>query len=164
MTLRDLVPTFGRRTVPVRYNREDPFHLLHPDMDRLINEFFHGSDLDFFGGRAHSFSPRIEVTENEKEIRVLAELPGLDEKDINLSITDNELTISGEKKEENESKGKDHFIRERSYGSFNRMIPLYSEVDAEKAEAHFKKGLLSIKLPKTVKEVEAKKKINIKAG
>jgi HSP20 family protein len=164
MTLKNLVPTFGKRAGTLRYNREDPFQPLHRDMDRLLDGFFQGFDLDFFGGRTRSFSPNIEVKENDKEIRVLAELPGLDEKDIDLSITDNELTISGEKKEENESKGKDHYIRERSYGSFNRVIPLYSEVEAEKAEARFKKGLLSIILPKTAKEVEAKKKINIKTG
>lgn len=163
MTLRDLVPTFGKRRIPVRYDREDPFSLLHRDMDRLIDEFFTGYDFDFSGGRAHSFSPRVEVSENEKEIAVLAELPGLDEKDITVSITDTALTISGEKKEENESKGKDHYIRERSYGSFSRIIPLHSDVDADRAEAHFKKGVLSIRLPKKPEAAEAKKKIAVKA-
>ncbi len=86
----------------------------------------------------------------------------MDEKDIDVSLTDNELTISGEKKEEKERNGKDYFMKERSYGSFKRSIPLYSEIETEKVNAHFNKGVLTITMPKSAKAIEELKKIKIK--
>lgn len=162
MTLRNLVPTLGRKRVPVRYDEDNPFSLLHRDMDRLFEDFFSGFETEPFGKRYTSFSPDIEVSENEKEIKVNAELPGLDEKDIDVSLTENTLTISGEKKEEKESNDKGYYMKERTYGSFRRSIPLYAEIEAENIDAHFKKGVLTITLPKSKKETEAKKKITVK--
>lgn len=161
MTLKNLVPTFGRKRVPVRYE-DNPFSLLHRDMDRLFEDFFSGFDLEPFGKRAGTFSPDIEVSENEKEIKIHAELPGMDEKDIDVSLTNDTLTISGEKKKEKETNDKGYYMKERSYGSFKRSIPLYTEIEAEKIDAHFKKGVLTITLPKSEKEIETKKKIAVK--
>jgi HSP20 family protein len=162
MTLRNLVPSFSKKRVPVSYDSDNPFSLLHRDMDSLFDDFFSGFDIEPFGKRYSSFSPDIEVSESDKDIKISAELPGLDEKDIDVSLTDDTLTISGEKKEEKESKDKGYYMKERSYGSFKRSIPLYTEIEADKIDAHFKKGVLTIKLPKTRKEVEAKKKITVK--
>jgi HSP20 family protein len=162
MTLRNLVPSFSKKRVPESYDIDNPFSLLHRDMDRLFDDFFSGFDIEPFGKSYSSFSPDIEVSESEKEIKISAELPGLDENDIDVSLTDDTLTISGEKKEEQESKEKGYFMKERSYGSFTRSIPLYTEVAADKINAHFKKGVLTMKLPKIEKKVEAKKKITVK--
>ncbi len=161
MTLRNLVPSFGKKRVPVRYDRDNSLGLLCRDMDRLFDDFFSGFDIEPFGKDYSSFNPDIEVSESDKDIKISAELPGLDEKDIDVSLTDDTLTISGEKKEEKESREKGYFMKERSYGSFTRSIPLYTDVEAEKIDAHFKKGVLTIKLPKSKKEIEAKKKITV---
>ena len=110
-----------------------------------------------------AFHPNIDVTETDKEIRVSAELPGMDNKDINVSLTKESLTITGEKKEEKEEKKKDYYRMERSYGSFSRTIPMPVEIDTDKAKALFKKGVLTITLPKTAKAIKEKKKISIKA-
>ena len=162
MTLKNLVPSFGKKKVPVRFDH-NPLSLLHEDMDKLFDDFFRGFDIEPFGGRLSSFSPDIEVSENDKEIKITAELPGMDEKDIDVSFSDNTLIISGEKKEEKESAEKDCYMKERAYGSFRRSIPLYSDIRADKVDARFKKGVLTITLPKSETEIEKKKKIAVKA-
>jgi HSP20 family protein len=161
MTLRSLIPSLGKKRATARHDYNSPYGLFHSDIDRLFDDFFNDFELDIFGGRTGSFSPRVEVSEDEKEIRVSAELPGLDEKDISVSITGDSLTLSGEKKEESESKDKGYFLKERSYGSFTRTIPLYSDIKTDMVEAHFKKGVLRIHLPKTAKAVDGKKKIEV---
>ncbi|NOZ67939.1 MAG: Hsp20/alpha crystallin family protein [Deferribacteres bacterium] len=162
MTFRDIVP-FRKKSIPVKREETNPFALLRKEMDELFDNFFQGFDLEPFGGRLGAFSPDIDVVENDKEIKVKAELPGMDEKDIEVSINEDTLTIRGEKKEEQEDKGKDYYRMERSYGSFTRTIPLPVEVETDKAEAKFKKGVLTVTLPKTAKAVEGTKKIAVKA-
>lgn len=163
MTWKDIVP-FKKRSVPVRRDDGHPFQRLHDEMDALFDNFFKGFSMEPFEGRhAGSFSPNIDVTENDKEIKVSAELPGMDDKDIEVNLNKDSLTIRGEKKEEKEDKGKDYYHVERSYGSFSRTIPLPVEVESDKVEAHFKKGVLTVKIPKSAKAIESKKKIAIKA-
>jgi len=161
MAIRNLVP-FGKKDVPVKREDEHPFSLLRREMDSLFNNFFRGFDLEPFESRMGAFSPKVDVTENEKEIKISAELPGMDEKDIDVSLQNDMLTIKGEKKEEKEDKGKDYYRMERSYGSFSRTIPLPVEVETDKVEAKFKKGVLGITLPKTAKAVAETKKISVK--
>ncbi len=161
MTLRSLVPSFGKKMIPVKYDK-NPFRLLHEDMNMLFDDFFRGFDLEPFGRRLDLFSPDVEVFENDKEIKVSAELPGMDKKNIDVYLTDDSLTISGEKKEEKESNSKEYYMKERSYGSFKRTIPLCSEIENDKIDAHFKKGVLTITLPKSAKAIEEKKKIKVK--
>jgi HSP20 family protein len=156
MTLKDLVP-FGKKEVPVRKDADHPFALFRKEMDSLFDTFFRGFDLQLFEGTAGAFSPKVDVAEDEKEIRVNAELPGMDEKDIDVSLSMNSLTIRGEKREEKEEKGKDYYQMERAYGSFSRTIPLSAEVDESAVRANFKKGVLSITLPKAAKASETKK-------
>ena len=132
-------------------------------MGRLFDDFFGGFELSpmrRFGGWEHKFVPDIEVKDGEKEITVTAELPGMDEKDIELSLERGVLTIKGQKKERKEEKDKGYHYSERSFGSFSRSVTLGSEVDEGKAEAVFKKGVLSISLPKI--SPEKAKKIAIK--
>jgi HSP20 family protein len=162
MTWKDIVP-LKKRSVPVKRESGHPFERLRDEMDALFDDFFGSFSLEPFNGRrARSFSPSIDVSETDREIRVSAELPGMDEKDIDIYINRDSLTIRGEKKEENEDKGKDYYHVERSYGSFTRTIPLPVEIDSDKAEAHFKKGVLTVKVPRSAKAIESKKKISIK--
>ena len=161
MALKDLV-SFGKKEVPVRRDSDNPLAHFREEFYDLLDNFFRSFDLQPFEGRLPAFSPRIDVTDTEKEIKVHAELPGMDEQDIDVSLSRNSLTIKGEKKEEKEDKGKDYYHMERSYGSFSRIIPLPFEVDEASIKASFKKGVLTITLPKTTKTVEETKKISVK--
>jgi len=161
MALKDLV-TFGKKDVPVRRDSDHPFALFRKEFDDLFDNFFRSFDMQPFEGRIGAFSPKVDVTENEKEFRISAELPGMDDKDIDVSLQNDMLTIRGEKKEEKEDKGKDYYRMERSYGSFSRTIPLPVEVETDKVDAKFKKGVLTITLPKTAKAVSETKKISVK--
>jgi HSP20 family protein len=164
MTTRSLLPFLGRKGLSVKREEENPFALLRREMDELFDSFYRGFDMEpFFDGHRQVFSPTMDVSEDDKEIRVTAELPGMDEKDIEISLNNDTLSIKGEKKEEKEEKGRDYYRMERSYGSFHRTIPLPREVDSDKVDAQFKKGVLTITLPKTKKAVEDTKKIAVKA-
>jgi HSP20 family protein len=161
MAIKNIVP-FGKKSVPARSEEENPFALLRREMDTLFDNFFRGFNMEPFESRMGVFSPKVDVNETDREIKISAELPGMDEKDIDVSLQNDILTIKGEKKEEKEDKGKDYYRMERSYGSFSRTIPLPVEVETDKVEAKFKKGVLSITLPKTPKAVAETKKIAVK--
>lgn len=163
MALKDIVP-FKRKDVPVRRKDDNPFALLRKEMDSLFDSFFRGFDIEPFEVSYSGFIPRINVAETEKEVRVSAELPGTDEKDIDVSLQNDILTIKGEKKQEKEDRGKDYYTMERSYGSFSRSIQIPAEVETDKIEAKFKKGVLTVTLPKTTKAVEETKKIAVTLG
>ena len=130
------------------------------DFRREIDDIF-----DRFFGRSIAlrdeeiFTPRIEVAEDEKSYLVKAELPGMDKNDIEVTLDDNVLTLKGEKKEEKEEKGKKSYYKETRYGSFYRQIPFPESIDEEKVNAKFKKGVLSLVIPK--KEAKNKKSIKI---
>lgn len=165
MDITDLIPWKRGKRVPIRRGEERSLPALQQDMNRWFNDFFGGFGLTpfrtFFDESWDSFSPKVNVVEGDKEIKISAELPGMDEKDINVSLSHGVLTINGEKKEEEEHRGKNYYRMERSYGSFRRSIPLPSEVDDDKVEAVFKKGVLTINLPKTAK-AQAHKQIPVK--
>lgn len=169
MNMRDLVPSIWRRNVPstARGEQEEPFYSLQREVNRLFDDFFRDFDVAPFGfgsERLKAFSPSIDIKENEKEILIRAELPGMEEKDVEVNLMEDRLTIKGEKKEEKEDKASDYYHMERSYGVFSRVIPLPGKVDTKKAEAHFKNGVLSVKLPKTEDAKVKGKKIPIKTG
>jgi HSP20 family protein len=135
------------------------------NMDRLFDEFMGG------GGRplmlpevwaGHGITPRLDETEDDKAYHVDVELPGLDEKDVEVTLSDGMLTIRGEKKAEEEEKAEHVYRRERSYGAFRRTLALPGEVDEARIKAAFHNGVLTIDLPKTkaaqakVKHIEVK--------
>jgi HSP20 family protein len=166
MTLTDLVP-WKKRKGDIRAAKEydDMLGSFHREVDNLIERFFNGFGLGSLDSReldTGEFLPRIDVKEDAKEIKVTAELPGMDEKDIDLTLSGDLLTIKGEKQQETEDKGKDYYRTERRYGSFRRVVPLSAEVDEGKAEADFKKGVLKIRLPKTAEAQKNRKRIEIK--
>jgi HSP20 family protein len=164
--IKNLLPTVWRKSEsPVRREEDHPFFALHREMNRMFDDFFHSFDLTPFGGGTSfaTFSPSVDIREDEKEVSIKAELPGLDEKDIEVSLSDDSLTIRGEKKDEKEEKGKEYWHRETSYGSFRRVIPLPEGLDTEKADARFKKGVLTVTLPRLEEAKTKGKRITIKA-
>ncbi len=146
MSIRDLI-TRRDRGMPVKTGSDDPFSEFHREMNRLFDDFFTDFSITpAWGSLAEtkgSFGPKINVSETDKEIKVSAELPGMDEKDISVE-QDNGLVISGERKEENEEKNEKWHRVEHSYGSFRRVVPISANVDIDKAKADFKKGMLRI--------------------
>jgi len=166
--IKNLLPAVRRRgNSPLRRVGEHPFFSLQREMNQMFDDIFRGFDLTSFGGGRSfgDFSPSVDVREDEKEVAIKAELPGMDEKDIEVTLADEALTIRGEKKEEQEKedKGKGYWHRETSYGSFLRVIPLPEGLDTEKIDARFKNGVLTVTLPR-LKEAKAKgKRIAVKA-
>jgi HSP20 family protein len=166
MAFRDLIPRRTRNEVadPMR----DPFFSFRSQMDRLFDDFF--SDTGRFvapAGRSFFGTanwPSIEVNETDTEYRITAEVPGLEEKDINLSLKDNMLTISGEKRSENQQDDKTRRVSEHFYGRFERTIPFDTEVDADKVAAKFKSGLLTVILPKNPKAQDKGRRIQISSS
>jgi HSP20 family protein len=150
MPMRDLIPLSRGRDVTVRRGEEpNPFVALHREVNRLFDDVFRGFDLRPFGAnrffdRAIGW-PNIEVSENDKEVKVTAEVPGLDEKDIEVELANERLVIKGEKKTETEDK--DRLFSERYYGRFERRIPV-EELDEDKVSAAFKNGVLTVTMPK----------------
>jgi len=132
----------------------------------MFDDFFRGLDLPPFDSRRNTetFIPSIDIREDEKAVVVKAELPGMDEKDIEVNLADNGLTIRGEKKDEKEEKGKGYWHREASYGAFSRFIPLPEGLDMEKVDARFKNGVLTVTLARQEGATAKGKKISIKAG
>ena len=143
MTIHELVPrVFGRRLAPVRTVRPG----FGTDLDALFDEMWRG-----FGSAPSApagFSPRIDVSDNEKELKVTAELPGLEEKDFDVSLDGDVLTLSGEKKTEHEEEREGWRHVERTSGSFHRALRIPFEVDPDAVEASFAKGVLTVTLPK----------------
>jgi HSP20 family protein len=149
-----------------------PFDSLRREVDRLFDDFNRGVwtpfvDSSFAEPLRRAFTqgvPAVDVTESEKTYEVTAELPGLDEKNIQVTIDDSGLTIKGEKSEESEEKKKDYYVQERRFGSYERSFRLPDNVDADKVEAKFKNGVLTVTLPKSAKAQAAQKTITVKAA
>ena len=165
--IRNLLPTVWRRSEsPLRRADENTFFALHREMNRMFDDFFRESALSSFGeGRGlEVFSPVVDVQEDEKVVVVKAELPGMDEKDIEVSLTDGGLAIKGEKKAEKEQKGRNYWQREASYGAFRRVIPLPEGLNTDKVDARFKNGILTVTVARLEEAGAKEKKIAIKAG
>ena len=108
--------------------------------------------------------PAVDVAEKDNQYQISAELPGMDQNNIEVTLSNGVLTIKGEKKEEKEESKKDYYLSERRYGSFQRSFQVPEGVDAEKIEANFKNGILTVSLPKTAAAQKDQKKIAIKAA
>jgi HSP20 family protein len=160
MNMRDLIPWGRRQQTPSRYRDEgDPFMTLHREMNRLFDDVFRGFDMSPFGMGGLGRWPNLEVVETDQEVRVCAEIPGLDEKDVEVTMNDDVLTIRGEKRSEIDDK--QHAFSERYYGHFERRIPLAWEVDGDKVAATFKNGVLTVTLPKSAQAPANVKRIAI---
>jgi HSP20 family protein len=140
---------------------------LHKEMDRLFDEMTSEPfrrTLHPYGFGRDLVMPDIDETEDDKAFHVSIELPGMDEDDVDITLSGRLLTIRGEKKEDEKEEGKDFYRRERNYGAFRRTLDLPGEVDETKIEASFKKGVLRIELPKTKEAQEKIKHIAVKAA
>jgi len=166
MSIKNLIPTFrNRNQLPVRHlNDDNPFQMMQREMNRLFDNVM--SDFSLFPSRERFMDsfPQIDLKDTDKEIIVDVEIPGMDQKDINISISDNVLTIRGEKQQEKEEKKSNFYHVERSYGSFHRDIPLHAEIEEDKVSAKYKKGVLKINLPKTPEAQRKHKKIPIQVS
>lgn len=113
---------------------------------------------------AGTFAPRVDVSETDKHLKIAAELPGIEEKDVSVEVEDAAVIISGERSAEKEEEHENWHYREQTYGSFRRVVPLSVGVDAAKAKARFKKGILTVTLPKLPEEQETRKQVPIETG
>ena len=147
----------------IRWRKGDDWGLtqMRREMDRLFDRFFEA--LPFRGfAETGRWTPSVDVSETDKEIIVRAELPGMDPKEIDISLSGNVLTIKGERKHEREEKKENFHLVERSSGSFSRTLQLPAEVRADKIKATYKDGVLNVSMPKTAPE--AVKKIEVKTA
>jgi len=135
------------------------FDRMRREMDRLWDSFFEGRP-GRKAGEVGEWLPSLDVSETKNDLVVKAELPGMDPKDIEISLNNGLLTIKGEKKQEKEEKDENYHVIERSYGSFTRSVRLPREVQSDKISASYKNGVLRVTLPKS--EEAKKKEIKIK--
>jgi len=147
-----------------------PFTGLREEMNRVFDNFFGDSFLTPFSrglpppalaARGGFMAPRVDVKETDKAVVVSAELPGIDEKDVELVLKDGVLTLKGEKKYEKDQNDENVHTMERSYGSFRRSFQIPDSVDADKIDASFDKGVLTITLPRKPDAVKTEKRIKI---
>lgn len=156
-----------RRDLAERQTYEHPMQSFQHEINRMFDEFFRDpfAPLSMRGPVTMTeFIPRVDVVESDKDFKVTAELPGMDASDIQISLEEDDLVLSGEKKSEHEETQEGYHRLERRYGSFQRVIPLASEVDESKVEAQFKNGVLTVTLPKTPAAVKTARKIEVKPG
>jgi len=168
MSVRDLIP-WGRNngdSAPalIRDREHDPFLALHRELNRLFDDVFRsfGSSLPSFGTTSAFASdwPSVEISDDGKQVKVTAEVPGLEEKDIEVLLDDGVLTLRGEKQSETKDEGRR--FSERYYGRFERRIPLGVEVEEDAVDARFRNGVLTVTLPKSETAQSQVKRIAIK--
>lgn len=154
--MTNLLPSSWFRHVPaLKSQGSDPFLSLHQQVERLFDDFaqnFHLTPERFGPGVA---VPQMDVSETDDNIKIEADLPGVDEKDVTIEMSDNVLTIRGQRKDEHEEKHKDYRVVERASGSFSRSLTLPYEVDPDAIKAQFSKGVLAVTIPKSP-QVQAK--------
>lgn len=153
-----------------------PFDTLHREIDRLFDDFGRGFWRNPFRHSAFGIEPfwqsetkfvavpAVDIAEKDSAYEITADLPGMDEKNVEVKLSNGNLTIRGEKKEEKEEKKKDFYLQERRFGSFERTFGVPEGVDVDKIEAVFNKGVLTIKLPKRPEAQKPEKKIDVKAA
>lgn len=169
-------PSQKKKPAPAATGREwPPFDRLRAEIDRVFENFGRGAwPTPFFGrsfetepfwrrGFSLSGAPAVDISEKDGAYQITAELPGMEEKDVEVELSDGVLVIKGEKKEEKEEKKKDYHLSERHFGAFRRSFRVPDGVDADKIAAEFKNGVLTLTLPKSAKARKAERKIAVKA-
>jgi HSP20 family protein len=163
MNVRNLVPwsrSDRERSPAIRAGSVDPVTSLHREVNRLFDDMFRSiDDARLWGGRGAW--PSVDVEETDKEYQVTAELPGLEERDVEVLLQDGLLTVRGEKKLETESRNRSY--SERFHGRFERQITLDRDVDESAVKANFKNGVLTVTVPKNARAIERRKRIPINA-
>lgn len=169
------IKTEKKGAAPAAISRS-PFESLRREIDRVFESFGQGAwrlpfgrpafdlELSWPHEGAWNIAPAVDVAEKANEYEITAELPGLDDKNLEIKIANGTLTIKGEKKEEKEEREKDYYVSERRYGSFTRSFQVPDGVDQDKIEASFAKGVLTVKLPKSEEAKKSEKTIAVKAA
>jgi len=167
------VPVEVKKTAPAPANVPDVWHSFRGEMDRLFDRFGSGFgfpslrrmfDMEPAWRSSFNFSmPAIDMSEDDKAYKISAELPGIEAKDIDVSVTGDMLVLKGEKRQEKEEKDKNYHFSERAYGSFQRAFDLPASVDRDKIAADFSKGVLTITLPKKAEAQKPQRKIDVKS-
>ncbi len=165
-----------KRTTPVPATAPDVLRSIRTEMDRLFDRFAGGWELPSlrrmfdveptfrYESRFSVPSLAVDIAEDDGAYKVTAELPGMSEKEVEVVVSGDTLTLKGEKRQEKEQQDENFYLSERSYGSFRRSFIVPDGVDRDKIAADFSKGVLTITMPKTAKAVEQQKKIEVKAA
>jgi HSP20 family protein len=167
MSIRELIPTKQRHRTRSGSTFGGPLESLHDQLDQVFSDIF---PMATFGslwperGDGLDFPVKLDVAEKDDVIEVIADLPGLDESDVDVTISDGTLRIKGERITEKEERAKDYYRQERRGGVFNRWIALPCDVDEDKIEAKFRNGTLTINMPKAPSIKEHERKIQVKAA
>lgn len=169
MARHSLTP-FRSSLAPFRGGRamsNDPFQMFQVGMNRLFDDVFSGTPMawgsDAAAGEVGMLMPQMNVSETDKEILITAELPGVSEKDVDITLDDNLLTISGEKKSEKKDENENYHCIERSFGRFQRSLRMSHAVNPDEVQATFENGILTIRLPKD-EEQERVRHIHVQSG
>ncbi|MFJ6327528.1 MULTISPECIES: Hsp20/alpha crystallin family protein [unclassified Rhizobium] len=165
-TARKLPVNTERKTAPAM-ERWAPFESLRSEMDRVFNDFTSGFFDHTFARFPNTFTrgiPAADFVESDKSYELTVELPGIDAKELNLTLANGIMTLRGEKHERQEEKEKEYYLSERRYGSFQRSLQLPNGVDADNINASFENGVLKVILPKTANTHKNDRKIAIKAA
>jgi len=170
------VPGKVEKMAPSTLQPWRPFESFRREVDRLFDDFSGGMGRSPFGRSFFDIEPfrraetvfgsvpAVDITQSDKGYEITAELPGMEDKDIEVKLANGVLTIRGQKQDEKEEKNKDYYLRERSFGSFERSFQVPENIDTDKISAGFKKGVLTIMLPKSAEAQRAEKKIEVKAS
>lgn len=164
MNVREMIP-WGRSNQSVSSFNGDPFVSLQREMNRMFDDVFRGFDTPALSGRFPALGtswPKLEIADSDKALTVSAEVPGMDEKDIEVLLGDGALTIRGEKTSATEDKDKQ--FSEHFYGKFERRVPIDAAIAADQVSASFKNGVLTVTLPKNGPAPSAAKRIAIQPG
>jgi len=167
MPINDLIPWRRNRGEPTSDPFRDTFTNFRREMDRLFDDFWSDRPTGRLSPLTPQFLgrwPNLEIDETDTEYRVTAEIPGMEEKDIDLSLRENSLLISGEKRSESQQDDKNRRLSERFYGKFERVIPFDTEIDVDKVAAKFKSGVLTVILPKNPKAHDKRRRIQISSS
>jgi len=168
------VPVEVKKAAPAQTNVPDVWHSFRSEMDRLFDRFGSGFgfpslrrmfDIEPAWRSSFSFSaPAIDMSEDDKAYKISAELPGIDAKDVDISVSGDTLVLRGEKRQEKEEKDKNYHFSERAYGSFQRAFELPASVDCDRVAADFSQGVLTITLPKRAEAQKPTKKIEVRSS
>jgi HSP20 family protein len=153
-----------QQTPAMREDFFDPFVTFRREMDRMFDDCFGAGGVRQPQSGWHGLTPAVDIDENDKEIVVSAELPGVTEKDVEVSLAGDILTIKGEKRSEHEEKNGDTTYMERRFGSFSRALRLPFEAGEEQVDAKFSNGVLTVRVPKPQQLRRAVRRIDVKAA
>ena len=159
MSIKSLLPVWRDRNVA---RGESPFTALQREIDRLFDDFTRG--FPSFGLATTDLTPTMDVAETDKEIEITAELPGLEEKDVQITVADNTLTSRGEKRANKEENDRNYRMVERSYGAFSLTLELPDGVNLDAIKATIDKGVLRVTVPKPAPAPAQARKIEVKAA